>query len=176
MASRRIQIGYVALGLTIALVGLALLGPLSSVLGLAGPPGVDGGGENTSTSTADRITITVLDPDGTELGTIRAVVADEPDERYTGLSDTESLAEDEGMLFVFPEEGTRTFVMRDMDFPLDMLFVGANGRIEKIYHAPVENDGDLTRYRGSAKWVIEVNRGWTTAHDVSVGDRITIEW
>lgn len=123
----------------------------------------------------DEALVTIYTTDGTQLGTIRATVADEPDERYTGLSDTDSLAEDEGMLFVFPEEDTRSFVMRDMNFPLDMIFVDAEGRITEIHHAPVENGSFLTRYRGTAKWVIEVDRGWTTEHDVAVGDRIDIQ-
>lgn len=126
----------------------------------------------------DRATVTVHDENGTTLGTVRVRVADTFQQRYTGLSDTESLSSDEGMLFVFDGEARRPFVMREMDFPLDIVFVDANRTITRIHHAPVPppnaSGPDLERYRGRGRFVLEVNRGWTTRHDVTVGDRIRI--
>lgn len=126
----------------------------------------------------ERATVTVVDEDGTELGTVRVRVADTRPKRYTGLSDTESLSEDEGMLFVFDEEARRTFVMREMDFPIDIVFVGANRTVTRIHHAPLPppnaSESDPGPYRGTGRFVLEVNRGWTTRHDVTTGDRIRI--
>jgi uncharacterized membrane protein (UPF0127 family) len=79
------------------------------------------------------------------------------------------------MLFVFDGESDRAFVMRDMAFPLDMVFVAADGTITTIHHAPVESDGDLTQYTGRAKYVLEVPMGYTNETGVEVGDRIRIE-
>jgi len=124
---------------------------------------------------SNRATVTFVDENDTTLGEVHATIADTPQERYTGLSDTEALANDSGMLFVYHGEGNRTFVMRRMAFPLDMVFIGANGSVTAIHHAPLEADqSSLTNYRGSAQWILEVNYNWTTAHDVSVGDRVTI--
>lgn len=126
----------------------------------------------------ERATVTVVDENGTELGTVQVRVADTFKQHYTGLSDTEALPEDEGMLFVFDSEARRTFVMRDMDFPLDILFVGANRTVTRIHHAPVPppnaSESELTPYRGTGRFVLEVNRGWTARHNVTVGDRIRI--
>lgn len=123
-------------------------------------------------------TVRVLGEDGTTLGVVDARVADTRSERYTGLSDTPSLPPDAGMLFVYNTEGTRTFVMREMSFPLDMLFVGADGRITAIHEAPVPDDDTdgLTTYAGTAKWVLEVNRGWADARGVTVGDRVRVDF
>ncbi|MFB6132014.1 MAG: DUF192 domain-containing protein [Halanaeroarchaeum sp.] len=123
----------------------------------------------------DATTVTIVDEDGDRLGTVAVTVADTPVERYRGLSDTESLAPDEGMLFVFEEERERTFVMRDMAYPLDIVFVGSDGTITTIHTAPVEEDANLTAYTGRARWVLEVNAGWTDEHEVEVGDRILID-
>lgn len=174
MRSRRIQLGYVLLGILVAIVGLSFGGPLSDIGGTPGTGPADSTSTHTGSQTA-LATVTVSDQDGTELGEIQAMVADSPAERYTGLSDTASLEPDEGMVFVYPDEAERTYVMRDMAFPLDMIFVASNGTITTIHHAPVENDSDLTRYRGTARWVIEVNEGWTTTHNVSVGDEVVVE-
>ncbi|MFC7009293.1 DUF192 domain-containing protein [Halalkalicoccus salilacus] len=110
------------------------------------------------------------------MAVVDSEVADGPEERYTGLSDHESLGEDEGMLFVFENEDERSFVMRNMDFPIDIVFVDADGRITTIHEAPTEDGSDLTSYRGEAKWVLEVNRGYTDEHGIEEGDRVEIEY
>ena len=119
-------------------------------------------------------TVTVLDGNGTVLGTVEVRIADDYLERYTGLSDTDSLGPDEGMLFVHDSEGDYAYVMRDMAFPIDIVFIGADRRITAIHHAEVESR-PLTRYRGRAKWVLEVPYRWTTDHGVVVGDRVRID-
>jgi len=141
---------------------VALLGALSAT------------GPVPRTSLSTGTTVTVFDEADTTLGTVNVTVADTPQERYVGLSETEALAADQGMLFVFASQEPRAFVMRDMAFPIDMVFVDANGTITAVHHAPVEKDDTLTRYTGTAQWVLEVPYGWTDAHDVSAGDRIDI--
>ncbi|MFC7098065.1 DUF192 domain-containing protein [Halobaculum marinum] len=126
----------------------------------------------------DRTTVTVVDEDGTDLGTVEVRVADTFDKRYTGLSDTESLGPNEGMLFVHGSEGQHAYVMRDMAFPIDIVFVAANGSVTRIHHAELPPEGtsggDLTRYRGTGKYVLEVPYGWTNRTGVSVGDSVEI--
>lgn len=126
---------------------------------------------------ADRATVTIVDENGTVLATVEARIADTPTERYRGLSDTEKLPAGEGMLFVFPQGDERAFVMREMDYPLDIIFVGADRRVNAIRNArvPPSNATDLARYKGEAKWVLEVPRGWATRHGVEPGDRVRIE-
>jgi len=149
---------------------VALLVFLLGVLVLAIGPGLPPYG-----GPFDDGTVHVSTADGRLLGTVSVAVADTPMERYFGLSNTDPLGPSAGMLFVFPDEGHRTFVMRDMDYPLDIIFVGANGTITHIAHAPVESNGDLTPYSARAKWVLEVPYGWTTDHGVSVGDSVTMD-
>lgn len=129
---------------------------------------------NVTTTSQLPATVTFVDANGTELATVGVRVADTRQERRTGLSETDSLPENEGMLFVFPSEREPEFVMRNMSFPLDMIFVDEDGRITEIYEAPVE-DRPLTGYSASAKWVVEVNRGFTEEHGISVGDSVVIE-
>ena len=119
--------------------------------------------------------VTVVDANGTALGAVEVRVADTYSERYTGLSNTESLGPNEGMLFVHDEEGEYAYVMRDMAFPIDIVFVDADLTITAIHHAPTE-ERPYTRYRGTGKYVLEVPYEWTTDHGVAVGDRVRIEW
>lgn len=147
-----------------------------------GAPAVDAPtGQNQSGSTVvAEATVTFSDEDGTELGTVRVAVADTPEERYQGLSNTEPLPPDTGMLFVYDSEAERTFVMREMNYPIDMVFVGADGLITTIHHAETEAQDDpgddLSPYPGRAKWVVEVPYNWTTEHGVEVGDELSITY
>ena len=106
-------------------------------------------------------------------------VADSYEKRYTGLSDTESLDADEGMLFVHDETGEHAYVMREMAFPLDIVFVDANGTITRIHHAELPPEGasgdDLTRYRGTGKYVLEVPYGYTNETCIEEGDTVRID-
>jgi uncharacterized membrane protein (UPF0127 family) len=130
----------------------------------------------TQATALDRPRVTIEDESGEELGAVTVELAETSGERYTGLSEHDSLGPNEGMLFVYDDEAMRTFVMRSMSFPIDIVFVGADGRITQIHHAPVEDDNeDLTGYGGVGQWVLEVPYNWTTERGVEVGDRIHIE-
>jgi len=126
----------------------------------------------------ERTNVTAVDANGTELATADVRIADSHAKRYVRLSNTESLGPDEGMLFVHDDEDERAFVMREMVFPLDIVFVGANGTVTTIHHASLPADGtgegDLERYRGTGKYVLEVNRGWTNRTGFDEGDRLRI--
>ena len=149
------------------------------LLVVAGCAGFPGGGTSTpgaTTDAQDGTQVFVEDENGDSLGNVTVEVADTQSERYTGLSEHESLGPNEGMLFVYDSEGSHAYVMRSMSFPIDIVYIGANGRITSIHHAPVEDDNeDLTRYRGVGKWVLEVPYNWTTERGVEVGDRVRIK-
>lgn len=124
----------------------------------------------------DRTNVTAVDANGTELASVDARIADTHTKRFVGLSETESLEPNEGMVFVHDAEDEHAYVMRDMDFPLDIIFVDENGTVTKNHHANVPAEGtdedDLQRYRGTGKYVLEVNRGWANETGLDVGDQV----
>jgi uncharacterized membrane protein (UPF0127 family) len=122
--------------------------------------------------TPEETTVTFLAEDGSERGTLDTRVAASFRERYTGLSNTESLGDDEGMLFVHDSEDDHTIVMQDMAFPIDVIFVDANRTITSIHHA----EADASPMTGRSKWTIEAPYNWTVHNSVSTGDRVRIGW
>jgi uncharacterized membrane protein (UPF0127 family) len=124
-------------------------------------------------------TVRVYDADGSLVTSVDVEVADTDEEREQGLSGTESLANGSGMLFVHDRQGTYTYIMPDMNYPLDMIFVGADKQVTAIRHAPAprpnESGADIRR-TGTGKWVLEVPRGYANATGISVGDRVEIEY
>lgn len=122
--------------------------------------------------------VTVTSPDGEELGAVTAAIADTSDLRYLGLSDTETLPENRGMLFVYSSVGDRTFVMREMDFAIDIIYADDDGTITTIHHAPApgpDEDGEDQRYPGRGQYVLELNYNWTTDRGVEEGDVLSFE-
>jgi hypothetical protein len=121
----------------------------------------------------DTTEVRVLTPGGTLLGSVTAAIADTRELQYLGLSDTSSLPEDRGMLFVFDEPARRTFVMREMDFGIDIVYADSAGEITRIHHARApgpDEDGNDQRYPGRGQYVLEVNYDWTTERGVTTGD------
>ena len=116
--------------------------------------------------------VTVVDDDtDAELATVDARIADTFEKRYTGLSNTSSLGPNEGMLFIHGTEGRHSYVMRDMAFPIEIVFIDADGEITTIHHAEPDDDGT---FRGTGKYVLEVPYNYTTDNDIAVGDRVEI--
>ncbi|MFP9190269.1 DUF192 domain-containing protein [Natronosalvus vescus] len=128
--------------------------------------------------TDDTAEVTVVGDDGTTKLVVEVEVADTWEERYTGLSDHDSLEPGTGMLFVHRNEDERTYVMRDMDFDIDIIFIGADREITTIHHARAPEpgeDGEELRYSGDAQWVLEVPSGTVNDSSIEVGDRVEID-
>jgi uncharacterized membrane protein (UPF0127 family) len=98
-----------------------------------------------------------------------------PREQEQGMMHRRELAEDAGMLFVFPASERRAFWMRNTLIPLDMIFIDDGGRVAGI----VENAEPLTltpRDPGvPARYVLEVRGGWAARHGVRPGARVRFE-
>jgi uncharacterized membrane protein (UPF0127 family) len=111
-----------------------------------------------------------FDVNGEEITTVDVAVADDPQSRYNGLSNVSELQSGEGMLFLYQEEDYRSFVMRDMEFDLDIIFADREGAITEIHEAvePAEGQTDrtLTEYEGLAQAVVEVPAGFCVQHGI----------
>ena len=92
-----------------------------------------------------------------------------------GLMHRTRLPPDAGMLFVFGETSDHGFWMRNTLIPLDMIFIGEDGRIVGIVER-AEPLSTVNRSVGApSRYVLEVNGGWTSAHGVRAGDRVRFE-
>jgi len=108
-------------------------------------------------------------------------LADIPEKRFQGLSGREILEEGHGMLFVFQEERQHTFWMKDMRFPLDMIWITSECTIADIIAdvpnpPPDQKNGALPTYSPSAPgtFVLELNAGVAAASGLQIGDQMTL--
>jgi uncharacterized membrane protein (UPF0127 family) len=129
--------------------------------------------------THDRATVTIRDPDGSVATVVDARVADTTSERWEGLSGTDSLANGSGVLFVHDREEDHTYVMRRMNYGLDIVFLDADRTVTAVRSLPPPGpgeDGSDIQATGRARWVLEVPRGFANATGIDPGDRVTIEY
>ncbi|MEB2329818.1 MAG: DUF192 domain-containing protein [Ignavibacteriaceae bacterium] len=106
------------------------------------------------------------------LGSIEIEIADNPSERSQGLMFRKSMQENQGMLFLFPLEEPQSFWMKNTHIPLDIIFVNAKKQIVKIHKNTKPFSEKSLPSQKPAKYVVEVNAGYTDKHGISEGDKI----
>ncbi len=102
-------------------------------------------------------------------------IADDATERAKGLSGVNGITTDWGMLFVFETPGVYAFWMKDMNFPIDIIWFDEVGKV--VY---IKSDARPESYPESfmppkektSKYVLEVFSGFSLKHNLQVGDAI----
>ncbi len=109
-----------------------------------------------------------------EQALINVEIADTPEKRRRGLSGREYLAPNTGMLFTFQKEDKHTFWMKEMHFPLDVLWIreGIVVAIEQNI-SPPKTLYETPQTFASPKpvdMVLEVHAGFIKRYDIMLGD------
>ena len=101
------------------------------------------------------------------------------EERQQGLSGREHLPQDAGMLFVFEEERVRHFWMKEMHFPLDIIWIDAQCSLLDVsanvpMPPPDAGNDDIPRVQSPApaRYVLEVNAGEAERNGLQTGDPV----
>lgn len=101
--------------------------------------------------------------------------------RQLGLSGRASLLDGTGMLFVYENPGLHGIWMKDMNFPIDIIWIGAeDSRKATLRVLDVEKNVDPETYptvftpNVPSSYVLEVNAGFADENEVEIGDEITI--
>lgn len=114
-------------------------------------------------------------PSGDTLHQIRIEVADNAFETTRGLMDRRKMENDQGMLFVFPRERRQSFWMKNTHISLDIIFVKESLQVESIQRYTVPYSEQSVPSRGPAKYVVEVNAGFSDQYGINDSTRIVFE-
>ena len=107
---------------------------------------------------------------------IRTEVVDTVKNRSLGLSGRANLGENGGMLFVFEKPQNYEFWMKDMNFPIDIIWIGEDEIIKKISHQITPETYPETFSAGEPiKFVLEVNAGFSEKNEIATGDSVVIK-
>ena len=95
------------------------------------------------------------------------------DEKARGLMFRENLGHDEGMLFVYEEEGRLSFWMKNTRIALSIAFIDKNGKIVDIQDMEPFN---LRTHVAAlpAQYALEMNKGWFQRNGIAVGDFVIL--
>lgn len=94
-------------------------------------------------------------------------------EHNQGLSGRAFLKEDEGMLFIFKASGKYGFWMKDMLFPIDIIWIDADLKVVYIKKdARPELYPEVYSSDKSAKYILEVVSGFSEKNNLKVGDTV----
>jgi uncharacterized membrane protein (UPF0127 family) len=122
-------------------------------------------------ATAPKVVLTT--PAG-ESHTVAVELARTDMERQRGLMFREHMGEDQGMLFLMPDEQPHRFWMKNTYIPLDMIWIGS----DLVVRGVTENARPLTlALRGidaPSLYVLEVNAHYAKAHGIVPGTRIEL--
>lgn len=102
-------------------------------------------------------------------------VAATPNQRRRGLSDYDSLDDNEGMLFIYDQPGNYGFWMKDMDFAIDVIWLDEDYEVVTVKRNLSPSSYPNTFYPTKpAKNVIEVASGTAQTLKINPGDRLNV--
>ena len=102
-------------------------------------------------------------------------VSDNKDTRTKGLMERDTLEKNKGMIFIFEEERIPAFWMKNMRFPLDMVFMDKNLKVVDYYeNVPACKADPCPHYlpNTNSKYVVEVNAGTVKEIGLTRGDMV----
>jgi uncharacterized protein len=94
------------------------------------------------------------------------------EQRAQGLMYRQRLAADAGMLFLYPAARPVSMWMKNTLIPLDMLFIGDDGRILHIAERAIPGSTATISSTQPARAVLELNGGTAARLKIQVGDRV----
>lgn len=110
-----------------------------------------------------------------QIGTFHVELAIESYEQQRGLMFRQSMLPDWGMIFIYPEDGFRSFWMQNTYIPLDMVFIDTRGFVVGVVH----NAEPLTRSSrnvpGDSRYVLELSSGTAARLGIERGVWMALE-
>lgn len=92
--------------------------------------------------------------------------------REKGLGGRQTLPADKGMIFVFSQAGKQCFWMKDMRFPLDMVFVSHAKQVVRIQPDVSPKTYPKSFCAERTQYVIELNAGNAKALGIHTGQKL----
>jgi uncharacterized membrane protein (UPF0127 family) len=116
--------------------------------------------------------ITILMPKGA----LTAELANTQASRELGLSGRHMMKDTDGMLFAFDVPGRYGFWMKDMEFPLDIIWIDENGVVVSIERGltpeSYTNNKQVFMNQADASYVLEVNAGQAEKFGLYLGSKV----
>jgi uncharacterized membrane protein (UPF0127 family) len=117
-------------------------------------------------------TLTVTTNDGRNV-TVNAELARSETEKTTGLMFRRTLADGDGMLFIWKTDRVLSFWMKNTLIPLSIAYIDRNGIIREIHDMKSGQLNTVQSFR-SVRYALEVPLGWFGRAGIGVNDTISL--
>ncbi len=107
--------------------------------------------------------------------TLNAEMAVTPEEEETGLMYRTNITDETAMLFNLHVPQRASFWMTNCPISLSCAYIGPDGVIEEIHHLEKNDNVPVTATNENILYVLEVNDGWFTRHNINPGVLINTE-
>jgi uncharacterized membrane protein (UPF0127 family) len=107
--------------------------------------------------------------------TVQMQIAALPAELQKGLMFRKTMADHEGMLFVFTSPQQQGFWMRNTTLPLDIGYIDPAGELKEIYPMYPLDERPVTSRGRDIQFCLEMNQGWFKAHDIKPGAKLDLK-
>ena len=106
----------------------------------------------------------------------KVLIAETEEERTQGLGNVESMDDDEGMLFIMPEDqGQVVFNTEEMEFDIDLVFINQDDEVYNVVLGKAHSSEPIISTpedeEGRTKYVLEVNAN----SGIQIGDELDFE-
>ncbi|MBU6490850.1 DUF192 domain-containing protein [Patescibacteria group bacterium] len=96
--------------------------------------------------------------------------------REKGLGGRRNIADDYGMLFVFPNDGYYGFWMKDTLVPLDMFWLDDKGQVTSFARDVATSTYPHVFYPSEpARYVLETAAGFAQANGITIGTPLVLQ-
>ena len=100
-------------------------------------------------------------------------------DKINGLMNRENLKENKGMLFDFGKDGNYSIWMKNMNFPIDIIWINSNLTVVSFVENAnpcIEEECETYSSDKSAKYVLEINSGKIEEINLKIGDEATLSY
>ena len=99
-------------------------------------------------------------------------------EKVKGLGKISSIDDNQGMLFYYLNSSVREFWMKDMQFPIDVLWIKDNKIVNISENVPIHINGEITRMNSlyEVDRVLELKANSVSKNNIKIGDEIIIKY
>ena len=104
-------------------------------------------------------------------------IAETYNQQSLGLGGREELKPNTGMFFVFPKPEVQSFWMKDMKFPIDIVWIDQNRRIVGFEKSvPVESYPDVFKSKVPVPYVLEIPAGTVETEKIEIGELVKFDF
>lgn len=98
------------------------------------------------------------------------------EEQEIGLAKYNKIEQNQGMLFLFAKADNYSFWMKNMKFPIDIIFIENNEVVYIFPNVPVSTNDNLPVYttKTKANKVLEINAGLAKKYGIKIGTEVRI--